>query len=384
MAIFLQNIDKKTLYHLKELSIFFKQFGKVRASNILSYYVLNNLKKNPLKEKKENNVEDINIIEICKNIMEKMLKKENLPKNESILLDIIKEFLNMYKDYDDLSIDDVSQEIIETNIQEDLISNQLNIYEKHLGKTHVDTIILYEEMSYIKYKQQNYVESEKYILKVINHFMNNNENSDCDKNAETLAALENLANILFKQKKFEKAKKIYETVITCFESKKNIDKKTLSYCYENLAKLCEKLGNYHEAEVYYKTVLDIIIKNFSSDGFSQESIYIAYFNIATTLEGQLKYSEAASNYEEALEGFEKIYDVNDIRIFECYNYLADIYYKLNRYEESLNYLKKSLIACSEIYGVENESCNLILQRINICSEKINSWKKRRQFFSSNI
>ena len=386
MTIFLQNIDKKGLSELNKLAIFFKQFGKIRAANILSYYVLNNFKKTSDKEKNVNNVEDINIIEICKSIMEKMLKKENLPKNESILLDIIKEFLNMYKDYDYLSIDDVSQEIIEINIQEDLISNQLNIYEKHLGKTHVDTIILYEEMSYIKYKQQNYIESEKYILKVINHYMysSNDINNDCDKNTETLAALENLANILFKQQKFEKAKKIYETVIKCFESKKNIDKKTLSYCYENLAKLCEKLGNYHEAENYYKTVLDIIIKNFCSDGFSEESIYIAYFNIATTLEGQFKYSEAASNYEEALEGFERIYGVNDIRIFECYNYLADIYYKLNRCEESLNYLKKSLISCSEIYGLENESCNLILQRINLCSEKINSWKRRKQFFSSNI
>jgi tetratricopeptide (TPR) repeat protein len=260
-----------------------------------------------------------------------------------------------------------------------LTSNQLNIYEKHLGKNHNDTIILYEEMSFIKYKQQNYVESEKYILKVINHFMKNGIiDNNCDKNTETLAALENLANILFKQEKFDKAKKIYETVITCFESKKNFDSKTLSYCYENLAKLCEKLGNYHESENYYKKVLNIIIENFSSDGFSEESIYITYFNIATNLECQFKYTEAASNYEEALEGFERIYDVNDIRIFECYNYLAEIYYKLNRYEESLTYLKKSLIACSELYGIKNENCNLILQRINLCNEKINSWKRRRE------
>ena len=356
MAIFLYHIDKKTLFHLKELSIFFKQFGKVRASNILSYYVLNNLKKNPLKEKKENNVEDINIIEICKNIMKKMVNKENLPKNESILLDIIKEFLNMYKDYEYLSINDVPQEIIELNIQEDLISNQLNIYEKHLGRTHVDTIILYEEMSLIKYKQGNYNESEKYILKVINHFMNSNDsiNNNSDKNTEILASLENLGNILFKQEQYEKAKKIYETVITCFESKKNIDKKTLTYCYENLAKLCEKLGNYGESENYYKKILDIIIEYFSSDNFSEESIYIAYFNIASSLEGQFKYSEAASNYEEALEGFERLYDINDIRIFECYNYLAELYYKLNKCEESVEYLKKSLQAGSEIFGVENE------------------------------
>jgi tetratricopeptide (TPR) repeat protein len=385
MAIFLKNINKKGLSELNKLAIFFKQFGKVRASNILSYYVLNNFKKAPFKEKKENinNDEDINIIEICKSIMEKMLKKENLPKNESILLDIIKEFLNMYKDYDYLSIDDISEEIININIEEDLISNQLNIYEKHLGKLHPDTILLYEEMSYIKYKQKNYVESEKYILKVINYFMNSNDDIN-DKKTVTIAALENLANILFKQEKYDKAKKIYETVIKCFESNKNIDKKTLSYCYENLAKLYEKLGEFHQSEYYYKKVLNIIIENFCSDGFSEESIYIAYFNIASSLEYQFKYTEAASNYEEALEGFERLYDENDIRIFECYNYLADIYYKLNRCKESLTYLKKSLIACSEIYGLENESCNLILQRINLCSEKINSWKRREQFFSSNI
>lgn len=375
MAIFLKNIDKKTLFHLKELAIFFKKFGKIRAANILSYYVLDNLK-NARNIEEVDSINNINIIEICKDIMEKMLKLPYLPKNESILLDIIKEFLNMYKDYDYFSIDDVSEEIIKINIEEDLTSNQLNIYEKHLGKNHNDTIILYEEMSFIKYKQQNYVESEKYILKVINHFMKNADINNCDKKTETLAALENLANILFKQEKFDKAKKIYETVITCFESKKNFDKKTLSYCYENLAKLCEKLGNYHESENYYKKVLNIIIENFSSDGFSEESIYITYFNIATNLECQFKYTEAASNYEEALEGFERIYDINDIRIFECYNYLAEIYYKLNRYEESLTYLKKSLIACSELYGIKNENCNLILQRINLCSEKINSWKRR--------
>jgi len=385
MAI-LTNTNKKTLFHLTELANFFKQFGKIRASNILSYYVLNNLKKtsNIDKEKNENkqNIDSINIIQVSKNIMENLLKNEHLPKNESILLDIIKEFLNMYKDYDYLSIDDVSPEIIKINIEEDLISNQINIYEKHLGKTHIDTIILYEEMSFIKYKQQNYIESEKYILKVINFFMKNgNINNDYDKTSETLAALENLANILFKQEKFDKAKIIYEAVITCFESKENIDKKTLSYCYENLAKLCEKLGYYCESENYYKKVLDIVIKNFEE--FSEESIYVAYFNIAVSLEYQLKYTEAALNYEEALEGFERLYDINDIRIFECYNYLADIYYKINRYEESLNYLKKSLIACSEIYGVENENCNLILQRINLCSEKNNLWKRRQNFMSSN-
>ena len=108
MAIFLKNIDKKTLFHLKELAIFFKKFGKIRAANILSYYVLDNLK-NARNIEEVDSINNINIIEICKDIMEKMLKLPYLPKNESILLDIIKEFLNMYKDYDYFSIDDVSE-----------------------------------------------------------------------------------------------------------------------------------------------------------------------------------------------------------------------------------------------------------------------------------
>lgn len=382
MAIFLQNIDKKTLYELNKLANFFKKFGKVRAANILSYHVIENLKNiNNNRNKDDDYRNDINIIEICKSIMENLLKSPHLPKNESILLDIIKEFINMFKNYDYLSIDDVSQEIIEINIAEDLISNQINIYEKHLGKNHIDTIMLYEELSFIKYKQQNYVESEKYILKVVNHYMNSIDainNNDHNKKTKILDAMENLANILFQQKKYDNAKKIYETIITCINLNKIIDRKTLSFCYENIAKLCEKIGNYYEAENYYKKILALIIEDF--DGFSEENIYETYFNIAVTLEVQNKYTEAASNYEEALEGFERIYDVNNMKIFECYNYLGDIYYKLNRHEESLKYLKKSLITCSKIYGVENENCNLIVRRINLCTTKINLWKKKEQFF----
>jgi tetratricopeptide (TPR) repeat protein len=407
MVIFIENINKKTLYNIKELAIFFKKFGKIRASNILSYHVINNFDINweiskdskKIFHKEGDSIDNINVLHISKNILENLLKKENLPKNESILLDIIKEFLNMYKDYDYLSINDVSQEIIDLNIKEDLISNQINIYEKHLCKNHIDTIMLYEELSFIKYKQQNYIEAEKYILKVINYFMENSfantesftssrllqmtSNSQFQQNKmiTILAALENLANILFKQEKYEKAKRIYEAVIICFESKENINKKTLSCCYENYAKLCEKLENYQESENFYRKVLDLIIENFPSDEFSEENIYETYFNIAATLESQNKYTEAASNYEEALEGFERIYDVNDMKIFECYNYLGDIYYKLNRYEESLKYLKKSLITCSEIYGIENRNCDLILKRINLCNEKINLWKTRQKLGS---
>ena len=159
--------------------------------------------------------------------------------------------------------------------------------------------------------------------------------------------------------------------------KKNDNNINLSYCYENLGKLCDKIGNHKESELHYRKCLDINVKNIDCKQITEEDIYVSYFNLATSLENQYKYTEASLNYEEALEGFERIYGHDNIKTFECYNYLAEINYKINKFEESLNYLTKSLLSCKLIYGEHNENNNLILQRINLCMSKMNLWNLRK-------
>jgi len=111
--------------------------------------------------------------------------------------------------------------------------------------------------------------------------------------------------------------------------------KNLSACYNNIALIQSKIGNYNEALNNFLTSLKIDDLLGDSLGVS-----ISYSNIGIIHREQNNYDKAIEYYYKSLDIAEKI--KNSYRISACYNNLGLAYYYKKDYKKALNYITKSL------------------------------------------
>ena len=130
-----------------------------------------------------------------------------------------------------------------------------------------------------------------------------------------IEALSNLANILYKLKKYKDAE------INIKKAIKLNPNFSIAYC--NLGNILQKTNRFKEAEDSYLKAISL-----------NTELTEAYYNLGRNLEKMSRYLDALINYKKAIK-------LNP-NFAECYNNIGNVFQKLNQYKDAKNSYQKAI------------------------------------------
>lgn len=228
-----------------------------------------------------------------------------------IIDEFIKIFLEIVKeDYELNRIIIENDHIREQNNINEMIKEMFNTVKesnellKHKNRTYGSlSNENYKEIISI-YEEEDLIEQEFRLITWLN-------NNSGNKEGVILKAY-----IAYKHKQWELAYKLYKYIINKYEEEYEL--------YNILGLICEKIGNYNEAEIYYNKVLEKDEKNLN-----------ILFNLGTL------YKRRLNNAEKALEFLLKAYEVapNDSEVL---NNIGIVYKQNKEYKEAEKYIEMAI------------------------------------------
>jgi CHAT domain-containing protein len=199
----------------------------------------------------------------------------------------------------------------------------LELSDKYLGHEHIETATLYYNYAILESARSNFNNAEEYYLKAYDIFLSNNDESHAK-------ILNSLGELNRKQNLYNKAIVYYKKAINYYlsDSINNLD---YSIVLNNIAICYKSLGNYKNAETYYKKSLDLTIKvvgdNHVNVGMTKSNFGSFYKSIGN-------YKKAEDLYIEAKKILALNLDSNNINIIAQDIFLAIIYIKTKEYKKA--------------------------------------------------
>ena len=238
-----------------------------------------------------------------------------------------------------------------------LINRAASVYKKIYGEKHTDTI---ETLNYLASAYHNadlYLDAEHHYRKLLSL-----QQEVLGRDAiATTNTLSNLAYTLFCQgkNKYYEAEELYnEAVAICEKNGTDEALASVAMISDNPAALYSEIGRILDAELLQRKAVTFRRKMLGDHYLT----YCSINNLAETLAVQKKNQEAKECYEEALEGYQKIFGEHHIKMEHITKNIALFYLDTFNYEKAEIFLHK-LIVIYEKHSAKSEDLSGAYSRL---------------------
>lgn len=219
-----------------------------------------------------------------------------------------------------------------------------------------------ERIGFIYFRLQNFSEAIKFLEKAI----------DKDNEFKQQELLISLAICYKKMNKLAESKSIFDKLFAL--SIKHNDLKLKATCYNYFGEIYFKQKDFINAKKVFKLVFPLLLK--LND---EELKSVFYKNRGDLYYFKKKYEKAAENLKLALPYFEKIQGKNTQIVDSLYYNIANCLILLNKHQDSLYYLEKSLEIQEIIYGVMHPRTTQTVNEISMVYSSKGDPKKAKKF-----
>ena len=196
----------------------------------------------------------------------------------------------------------------------------LSIYIKEFGMSSRHTARVYKQMGSLESTHGNFNGAIEYYNKAIETFQSTRD--DYEGLMHTFLAV---GNSCINHKEYEKAEKYLLNALECgdyVDANKYIAEQML--IYKSLGRLYTNIGNFEEAEHYYKNALEIQKNLFSEHHEETIDTYRSLGNLSIKAE---KFDMAREYFEKVLSICKSLYKEDHPAVIKAYNILKNLYYK---------------------------------------------------------
>ena len=224
-----------------------------------------------------------------------------------------------------------------------ILEKNIKLYEKELGKDHLDTAASYNNLAGVYESQGRYEEAEGLYKKA----MKIREELLGQRDTNTAESYNNLAGVYASQVRYEEAEGLYKKAIRICEKLLGERHLDTAASYNNLAGVYESQGRYEEAKDLYKRAMKISEELL---GERHPETAKSYNNLAGAYASQGRYEEAEGLYKKAMKIREKLLGERHPDTATSYNNLAGVYASQGRYEKAKGLNKKAIKIREELLG----------------------------------
>ncbi len=279
--------------------------------------------------------------------------------------------------HDTLKIEAASELFLTYEFEDTVLAEKFLNIELQLSKKAINTIYLattYSHFGFFAEDKGKYNEAIDYHKKSLNLYRNNHLITTKEKAKNLSACYNNIALIQSKIGNYNEALRNFLYSLRIDDLLR--DSLGVSISYSNIGIIHREQGNYDKAIEYYFKSLEIAkkIKNDYRISACNNNIGLAYYY-------KKDYKKAILYISKSLEYNEK--EGDSYRKASCYNNLGNIYLEMNNPEKSLNYYKKSLELRTNIgdkEGIASVYGNIaaLEQKLNRLDESIENADKSLQ------
>ena len=148
-----------------------------------------------------------------------------------------------------------------------------------------------------------------------------------EKDGRFVISVDNLANVLFNQKKYDKAEPFYRKALIIRERTLPHDHADVATCSNNLACIMFRRENYKEAEDLYLRTLKVREKQ---DGKNSKGVANVLYQLGMLYHAQNRWEKAEDYYKQAIEIKNKIYGHDHFELVHPLRNYANLLRKTSR------------------------------------------------------
>jgi tetratricopeptide (TPR) repeat protein len=228
----------------------------------------------------------------------------------------------------------------------ELYRNASTIYEKVLGKEHLNTATTYNDMAIVFHAQGEYDKALEYY----NYALPISEKVLGKEHPNTANIYNNMAAVFRTQGGYGKALEYYNYALPISEKVLGREHPNTAIIYNNIAEVFRVQGNYDKALEYCGYALAIHEKIL---GKEHPNTATNYSSMALVFYAQGNYTKAFEYYGHALTIYEKILGKEHPDTARIYNSMAVIFKDQGAYDKALEYCGYALVIREKILGKEH-------------------------------
>ena len=192
--------------------------------------------------------------------------------------------------------------------------------------------------------------------------------------------LNKLAREYYQYESYHDAYRLYDQSIALSE-KYGIEETEMAEQYNNIAIVCQSMGEYEKALLLQKKALNIQEKIF---GDEYPNIATSYANLATLYQSMGEYEKALPLYEKSLAIREKVLGEEHPDTARSYNNLAGLYESMGEYEKALLLQKKALNIQEKIFGDEHPSTATSYANLATLYQSMGEYEKALPLYEKSL
>jgi len=234
----------------------------------------------------------------------------------------------------------------------------LDSYEKALGKDHLDTLGIVNDMATAFRKQGDYNKALAWYQRALD----GREKVLGEEQPETLNTVSNMAIVFDRQGDYGKALVWYQRAIEGKEKALGVDHLNTLTTVNNMANTFRKQGDYNKALVWYQRVIDSREKVL---GVDHPDTLITVSKMANVFALQGDYGKALVWYQRAIDGYEKALGSEHPDTVKTVNNMAVVFDLQGDYDKALVWYQRALDGYEKALGVDHPGTLIIVNNMAI-------------------
>ena len=221
------------------------------------------------------------------------------------------------------------------------------------------------------------VEAEQYFLKAIALHEKSKEVDD----STTATIYDNLAGIYRENKDIINAELNYKTALNIRKKVFGTNHAEVAMSCNNLAGLYHEIGRNSDAEQYYMKAL-AIIENVSDISLSDKAVIL--LGIAEIYQMKGKYNDAESYYLKALTICENHLGVNHPNTATVYDKLAGFYVEQRKYAEAKDLYQKTIVIREVAFGTNHPDTATVYNNLGELYWRLGNYSEAELYFQKAL
>jgi tetratricopeptide (TPR) repeat protein len=214
--------------------------------------------------------------------------------------------------------------------------------EARLGEDHPLSVMLWNSLAMSLSSQGNYKDAESLLLKAVSFW-----DLSLSDNLHAGSCFNNLAGIYEKIGEFDKAEKFHGRAISILSEKGLDNDPEMAISLNNLGNLYESQKRYQEAEKAYTKALKIRERAF---GRKHHTTAQTINNMAALYASMERFQDALKLHKEALEIKTELFGEKHFEIAQSLNNLGYVYFSIKNFTRAEEFYKKALSMRKELLG----------------------------------